>query len=107
MSETLKAPPRPCRFCGTEIPEQPSSPGRPRAFCSRKCSRRWHGLKEHYEREREKEQGVERGQHEWEKRLHGEKRADSLARKRQKEIAAREKAREAFLERPWEKGQPR
>jgi hypothetical protein len=99
MSETLKAPPRPCRFCGAEIPEQPSSPGRPRAFCSRKCSRQWHGLKERYEREREEEQEIERALYRRDLHMYGEKGADSLARKRQKELAAREERREATLSR--------
>jgi hypothetical protein len=34
-----------CRWCATPIPSK-AGPGRPPEFCSRRCRRRWHLLKE-------------------------------------------------------------
>jgi hypothetical protein len=99
--ETLKAPARRCRYCGAEIPAQPSSPGRPRAYCSRRCSRDWHTLKEHYERERDADERSEADYYQMTRAWYGKRECDRLARERAKRNEDRERIRQRHLEAPW------
>jgi hypothetical protein len=99
--EALKAPTRLCRYCGDEIPAQPSSPGRPRAFCSRRCSRGWHGLKERYEREREADERSEADYYQMTRAWYGKRECDRLAREREQCNEDRERIRQQHLEAPW------
>jgi hypothetical protein len=100
-SETFKAPPRRCGYCGTEMAAQPSSAGRPRTYCSRPCLRDWHTLKEHYERERESDEKRERQYYEMTRGWYGKREADKLARERAKKYEARQRIRELHLKAPW------
>jgi hypothetical protein len=49
----MKAPERPCKACEATIPAQPSGPGRPKLFCSRRCRRDFYLVQEKAERQRE------------------------------------------------------
>jgi len=78
----LKAPERPCRACGGTIPAQPSGPGRPRDYCSRKCRTDYHHRQEQAAIARERAAEVERRRFEYERRVYGKREADRLARER-------------------------
>jgi endogenous inhibitor of DNA gyrase (YacG/DUF329 family) len=53
---SMKAPERPCRHCGATLPAEPSGPGRPKLFCSRRCRRDFYLLREKADRERERDE---------------------------------------------------
>jgi hypothetical protein len=99
---TLKAPATRCRYCGTEMPAQPSSPGRPRTYCSRRCRRAWHVLKEAYEREREAEEKGEANYYQMTRGWYNKRECDRLARERAKVAEERERIRQRHLAAPWE-----
>jgi hypothetical protein len=100
-TETLKAPATRCRYCGTEMPAQPSSPGRPQIYCSRRCRRAWHVLKETYEKEREAEEVHEREYYAATRRWWDKRTCDKRARERAERAEERERIRQQHLEAPY------
>jgi hypothetical protein len=59
----MKAPERLCKWCDSVMPEQPSTPGRPKQFCSKSCRRSWH-----YGREKFLEYYTEEHLQKWQER---------------------------------------
>jgi endogenous inhibitor of DNA gyrase (YacG/DUF329 family) len=86
---TLKAPERPCRECGATLPAELSGPGRPKAFCNRRCRRTWHSRQELAAEHRERAEEQDRLTQEYETRIYGPRSAKRWA----KERAARREAR--------------
>jgi hypothetical protein len=82
MTPDMKAPAKPCRGCGTDIPEQPSSAGRPREFCTRRCRRDFHHAQEQASIERERVEEKERLTLEHESRVYGPRQAKRWAKER-------------------------
>jgi hypothetical protein len=82
MSSSLKAPEKTCQGCEATIPAQPSGPGRPRTFCSRRCRRDYYHHAEQAEIERERAEEKERRTQEYETRIYGKRAADWMARDR-------------------------
>jgi hypothetical protein len=100
-TEAFKATERSCRYCGEEMEPQVSSPGRPRIYCSRRCRRGWHALKEAYEREREAEEAGEREYYRMTRGWYNKRECDRLARERAKVAKERERIRQRHLDAPW------
>ena len=82
MPTDLKAPARTCRGCQTTIPEQPSGPGRPKEFCSRRCRRDFHHAQEQASIEQERAEEQERLRQEYETRVYGPRLAKRWAKER-------------------------
>lgn len=82
MPTDLKALVRICRGCGTTIPEQPSGPGRPREFCTRRCRRDFHHAQEQASIERERAEEKERLTLEHQTRVYGIREAKRRAKER-------------------------
>jgi hypothetical protein len=99
--ETIKAPAQLCRYCGDEMPAQPSTPGRPRQFCTRRCGRAWHILKERFERAHAAEEKREQNEYEQDWRWYGKRAADKARREARKRYAERERMRQQILQAPW------
>jgi hypothetical protein len=78
----LKVDERPCRQCGATLPAEPSSPGRPRAFCNSRCRRTWHSKQEREAEQRARDEERERRKYESDIRFHGKREADRRARER-------------------------
>ena len=76
----VKAPERPCKWCDEVMPEQPSSPGRPKEFCSKHCRRAWHyGREQFLEVYTEEERRKWQERWEWMVYYNGRERADAEA----------------------------
>lgn len=82
MPTDLKAHVRICRGCRTTIPEQPSSPGRPKEFCTRRCRRDFHHAQEQASIERERAEEKERLTFEHQTRVYGIRQAKRWAKER-------------------------
>jgi hypothetical protein len=78
----MKAPEKTCQGCEATIPAQPSGPGRPRTFCSRRCRRDYYHRLEQAEIERERAEEEERRRREYEERVYGKREASRRARER-------------------------
>jgi hypothetical protein len=99
--ETFKAPAQLCRYCGTKMPPQPNSRGRPRSFCKARCRRDWHILKERFERERATDEQREQWNYERDWGWYGRRVADKARRSARKRLAAWQLERERILAAPW------
>ncbi len=80
MSTGLKASERPCRGCGQVLPAEPSGPGRPRVFCTRRCRRDFYHRQEQAQIERERAQERERRLRATEESWYGKREAARRAR---------------------------
>lgn len=78
----MKAPERPCRGCGTLIPAQPSSRGRPRQFCTAECRPSFHYERERERLEVERRAAWERARYRLDLRRFGKRKADQFAKER-------------------------
>jgi len=81
----LKAPVRPCKGCDGTIPPQPSGPGRPREFCSRRCRRDYYHRQEQAEVDRERREEWERQRYELDRQYYGKREANRRAKQRARE----------------------
>ncbi len=97
----VKAQRTQCRFCGVQMEAQESSPGRPRVYCSRRCSRAWHTLKEQYRRAAEIDEAHEQRYYAMTRQWWDKRTCDREARRRARDGEERRQARERHLEAPW------